>query len=120
MANDQSGEKGQVGARHFILASLVDEDRVVPLLSDFTGNAPAVNDYVLLGISTSISTFISVIVYAHLGKPNVPFNFAHWSWAWRWRGRQLRRDDIVVGVQLGTDSTRRSMGAVSYWYSYGY
>ena len=30
------------------------------------------NDYVLLGISTVISTFISVIVYARLGKPSVP------------------------------------------------
>src|SRR5712691_10504059 len=72
MANDQSGKKGQVGARHFILASLVDEDRLVPLLSDFADIAPAVNDYVLLGISTIISTFISVIVDAHLGKPSVP------------------------------------------------
>jgi len=31
-----------------------------------------VNDYVLLGISTIISTFVGVIVYAHLGKPDVP------------------------------------------------
>jgi len=50
----------------------VDENRVVPLLSDFAGNASEVNDYVFLGISTIISKLISVIVYARRGKPDVP------------------------------------------------
>ena len=32
------------------------------------------NDYVLLGISTIISTLVGVIVYARLGKPSVPLS----------------------------------------------
>ena len=30
------------------------------------------NDYVLLGISTIMSTVVGVVVYARLGRPNVP------------------------------------------------
>src|SRR6266853_6148398 len=54
-----------------------------------------------------------------LGKAQCASKFAHRSWARRRCGRQLRRDDIVVGIQHGPDRTRCPVGSSSYWHPYG-